>query len=48
MLAFVLMSYCTGVCVAAINWVHCDYEMGRAGSTYEGKKRRVEDFVGET
>ena len=48
MLAFVLMCYCAGFCVAVINWVECDCEMDRAGSTYGGKKRRVEDFGGET
>ena len=48
MLAFVLMFYCAGVCVAVINGVNYDCEIGRACSTYGGEKSHVEDFGGET
>jgi len=42
------MFYCAGVCVAVINGVNYDCEIGRACSTYGGEKSHVEDFGGET
>jgi len=34
------MCYCAGVCVAVINWVNCDCEMGRAGQVARMGERR--------
>ena len=48
MLAFVLMCYRAGVCVAVINGVNYDCEVGGTCSTHGGEKWRVQDFGGET